>query len=93
MTLLLINLGNRRWDPGTRDISGKRATSKILFLGLPLAGVTSGIRLEDRIVEQRINSRGRRNHSAWVQSILLSLGVEGRYLPAYFLQFFFHQTI
>lgn len=34
------------------------------FLGFPLAGFANGIRLEHRIIMQRTNPRGRRDHSA-----------------------------
>lgn len=34
------------------------------LLDFPLAGFANGIRLEDRIIMQRINPRGRRDHSA-----------------------------
>lgn len=34
------------------------------LLGFLLAGFASGIRLEDTIITQRINPRGRRDHSA-----------------------------
>lgn len=34
------------------------------LLGFPLAGFANGIRLEEKIIMQRINPRGRRDHGA-----------------------------